>query len=770
MSGPAPRSPRRVRARVTGTVQGVGFRPSVYRLARDLGIGGFVLNDEHGVLIEAEGGGEEVVDFLRRLRDEAPPLAEVAAIEVIELAPRGEADFAIRPSAPAADPEVLVPADAATCEACLDEVSDPRNRRFRYPFTNCTDCGPRFTIVRGVPYDRSRTTMAGFEMCDACRSEYSDPLDRRFHAEPNACPRCGPRTALVDRHGKRLSLRGTQDPVAAAARCLREGMIVAVKGLGGFHLAARADSEAAVGALRARKRRDAKPFALMARDLAQARELVELTAAESAMLLGRERPIVIARRSPQARVAEAVAAANADLGVMLPYSPLHHLLAADSACVLVMTSGNLTDEPICVHEADALSRLGGIADAFLTHDRPIETRADDSVVRAIGSAFAADPLVIRRSRGFAPHRLRLPVPGPPLLACGAELKSTFCVAKDEHAWVSHHIGDLTNLETLQSFSQGVRHFERLFGVDPVLVAHDLHPDYLSTVHALGIGDVEHLAVQHHHAHLAAVLAEHGEPGPAVGAIFDGAGLGSDKTVWGGEVLAGTLSSAERLGHLEPVRLPGGDAAAHEPWRMACAWLAAVEGGPPAIPRPLRRTVSERAWRDVCELVRTGLGSPLTTSAGRLFDAIAAICGIRAVSAYEGQAAMELESVAASAWPAEPYEIPVGGPDPLGLDARPAVAQAAADVSAGIAVPVVAARFHAGMAAATALACAGAAERIGTEVAVLAGGVFQNRLLLEATVAGLRTRGLRVLVPHILPPNDGAISFGQAAVAAACRPA
>ena len=690
---------RRARVRVSGTVQGVGYRPNVYRLAEERGLGGWVRNDERGVLIEVEGRPADVDGFVAALRNEAPVLSEVSRIEVSELEPSGARGFRIDGSVAGAEPDAPVTPDAATCADCLAELRDPADRRFRYPFTNCTNCGPRFTIVRGVPYDRTLTTMAAFEMCPACRSEYEDPRDRRFHAQPNACPECGPRTALVDRGGRALSLGGARDPVEAAAALLRDGGIVAVKGIGGFHLAARADCEGAVATLRARKHRDDKPFAVMAADVETASTLVALSAAERALLEGRERPIVIARRRPgAAALANAIAPTRPDLGLMLPHSPLHHLLVADSGCVLVMTSGNLADEPICFDDSEALTRLGAIADAFLLHGRPIHNRVDDSVVRAVSPELRSTPLMLRRSRGYAPRRAALPVPAMrPLLACGAELKSTFCLARGENAWVSQHIGDLQNLETLASFDEGVRLLAHLFAVEPEVVVHDLHPDYLSTRFAMSWDGVERIAVQHHHAHLAAVLAEHGASGPAVGAIFDGAGLGDDGAVWGGEILTGDLAGYRRAGMLLPVRLPGGDAAAREPWRMACAWLGASDELPP-IPVALRDVVDERAWCAVAGLCSSGINSPLTTSVGRLFDAVAAVCGIREASTYEGHAAMELESAATREWGAAsraPYEVPVSGAGPLILDPRAAVAAAVADIGAGEAAGVVAARFHAG---------------------------------------------------------------------------
>jgi hydrogenase maturation protein HypF len=597
-------------------------------------------------------------------------------------------------------------------------------------------------------------------MCAACRAEYEDPANRRFHAQPNACPECGPSLSI---------------PLSTILNSLLDGAILAIKGLGGYHLACRCDDEAVVAALRQRKHREDKPFALMAPDLAAARRLVELGPAEEDLLMGRARPIVIARRRPDARVAPSVAPGSPDLGVMLPYTPLHHLLLHDVGRPLVMTSGNVSDEPIAYQDGEARERLGGIADLFLTHDRPIHMRTDDSVVRATSRG----PLMLRRSRGYVPDSVTLPVPAArPILAYGAELKSTFCVAKGRRAWVSHHIGDLENWETLRSFREGVDHFERLFAVEPEVVAHDLHPDYLSTKEALEREGVEHVGVQHHHAHLAACLADHGEVGPAVGAIFDGTGYGPDGTVWGGELLVGGLDGFERTGWLWPVRMPGGARAIREPWRMACAWLAAATDGEPDLPRTIR--VERSRWKAVADLARSGLASPATTSMGRLFDAVAALCGMRAAVNYEGQAAAELEGIAdraeegayplpllsAASTPADQRDpLPPPARDPrFVLDARETIAAILRDLSAGPAL--VSARFHNAVAASTAKACARIAENRGLETAVLSGGVFQNRLLLERTAAALERHGLRVLVPRRLPPNDGGISYGQAAVAAA----
>ena len=775
---------RRAQIRVIGTVQGVGFRPYVHRLAGELALGGWVLNDAQGVLLEIEGSERAVAEFRSRLTAQPPPLALIERVLVSHVEPRGEHEFEIRasvtppPNAAGIHRERVdapVSVDTATCDDCLHELLDPGNRRFRYAFTNCTNCGPRFTIVHGVPYDRPLTTMASFTMCPECQAEYDDPGDRRFHAQPNACPVCGPRLSLF-RDGREVA----GDPLAAAALALRDGAIVAVKGIGGFHLACRADDERAVARLRARKHREDKPFALMVASVGDAELLMRLRDPERQLLSSPQRPIVLAPARAGAAVAESVAPRARELGVMLPYSPLHHLLLSDFAALLaerpaalVMTSGNVSDEPIAYTDDDALERLPGIAELFLLNDREIETRTDDSVLRAVTVAGDRHQQFLRRSRGYVPASTRL-AGGTPvhLLACGAEQKSTFCLAKGERAWVSHHIGDLENYETLRSFRDGVAHFERLFDVRPQVVAHDLHPEYLSTKHAIELAQerdgVTLVAVQHHHAHLAACLAEHRLQGPAVGAIFDGTGYGTDGTIWGGEILLGDLTSFSRAGSLMPVRLPGGSQAVREPWRMACAWLLAAGDGTrtPEIPARLRSSVDPGAWERVAELAKSGLASPVTTSIGRLLDAIAALCGLRSRVSYEGQAAIELEWSCiedGGRYEVEVREDPGGA---LVIDPREAVLGVVADLGAGVPAGVVATRFHAGIADATVRALCRRAHGAGVEVAVLSGGVFQNRRLLEAAGAAAAAAGLRVLTPRLLPANDGGISFGQAAVAAA----
>ena len=789
----------RMRVRVSGTVQGVGFRPFVFRLAEELALAGWVRNDERGVEAEIEGEHEAVATFLDRLSADAPPLARVEDVIAEPLPARGERAFLIAPSVHGRHADTPVAADAATCSECLAELSAPGDRRFRYPFINCTNCGPRFTIVCGVPYDRPLTAMADFVMCAACRAEYEDPRDRRFHAQPNACPACGPRALLVGAgnvigvaSGSGINLVGAEltpssDAVRATARLIADGAIVAIKGLGGFHLACRADDATTVARLRARKRREERPFALMVADLDVASRLALIGDEEAQLLRAPARPIVLAPRRADARVASGVAPGTPEIGLLLPYTPLHHMLMADAGELgveaLVMTSGNVSEEPIAYEDADALVRLAPIADAFLLHDRPIHIRTDDSVVRAVGVGERRRTLVLRRSRGYVPASLPLPVTARPLLACGAELKSTFCLARGEQAWVSHHIGDLKNYETLRSFGEGVAHFERLFAVAPEVIAHDLHPDYLSTGYALeraadgeasgersGPGEAGSMlvGVQHHHAHLAARLAEHGELGPAVGAVFDGSGYGTDGTVWGGELLVGDLCAFERVGHLRAVRLPGGDRAVREPWRVACAWLGQIcddADEAPSLPGTLANSVTPERWGTIARLARSEL-APIATSAGRLFDAVAALCGVRATVTYEGQAAIELEAAVDHAERGE-YAIALESHDGvLELDPRAAVSAIASERAAGVPIGAVAARFHTGLARGTASACEQIAGARGINIVVLSGGVFQNRVLLERTVAELEQAGLRVLVPERLPPGDGGISYGQAAVAAA----
>jgi hydrogenase maturation protein HypF len=750
----------RSEVRVEGVVQGVGFRPFVHQLATRLGLAGLVGNDAGGVFVEVEGPPAAVETFLRALELEAPPLAVVERVTARPLPARGGAGFQITASAGGGERQALVSPDTATCADCLQELRDPADRRHRYPFINCTNCGPRFTIVRDVPYDRPNTTMAGFAMCADCAREYHDPADRRFHAQPLCCPACGPALRLLGADGRPL----TGEPLAASAGLLRAGQVVAVKGLGGYHLAADAASEPAVATLRARKHREDKPFAVMVADLDAARRLCEVGEVEAALLASPRRPIVLLRRRTEASVAGLVAPGNRSLGLLLPYTPLHHLLLEEVGRPLVMTSGNVSDEPIAYVDEEALARLAGIADAFLLHDRPIHVRTDDSVVRAFGGR----ELPLRRSRGHAPAPLALPWPFPrQLLACGAELKSTFCLAKGRRAFVSQHIGDLENYETLRSFTEAVEHFRRLFEVAPEVVAHDLHPEYLSTKYALELerDGVELVGVQHHHAHVAACLADNSEPGPVIGVGFDGLGYGTDGTIWGGELLVCDLAGFERAGHLEQVPMPGGAAAIREPWRMAVAWLDAVYGDDVPGGLPVLERHQDR-WRQVRQVARAGVASPATSSAGRLFDAVAAILGVRDAVNYEGQAAIELEQLADPAEAGAYRAALLPGP-PLRIAAADLVRAVVEELLAGVDRRTVAGRFHNGLAAATVAAVTAIGDATGLSTAALSGGVFQNLLLLERTTAGLQAAGFRVLVHSRVPPNDGGISLGQAAVAGAC---
>jgi hydrogenase maturation protein HypF len=722
-----PRAIERRRLRIRGVVQGVGFRPFVHGLASQHGLGGFVLNDGNGVVVEIEGPRESIVGFMAAVGREAPPLARIDALATERLEPLDERDFRIARSA-AGEATALVPPDAATCEECLAELLDPADRRHRYPFINCTQCGPRFTIVEQVPYDRPNTTMAGFEMCERCRAEYEDPSDRRFHAEPIACPDCGPQLRLEGASGEQA--------LADAIDLIRSGRIVAVKGLGGYHLACDATREDAVARLRERKRREEKPLAILS---SEPDRLAELSPEELDLLQSRSRPIVICRRRRDAPLAPSVAPASEWVGVMLPYTPLHHLLAADFGGSLVMTSGNRSDEPIAVADDDARERLDGIADAFLTHDRGIHRRCEDSVVRA--------GFPVRRSRGFAPDSIALPVSAPPIVAAGAELKSTFCVTRGAEAFLSPHLGDLDNEAAYRAFRTDLELYTEMLGVRPEVVAHDLHPDYLSTRWAREqVGDL--VGVQHHHAHAAACLAEHGEAGPALALVFDGTGYGTDGTLWGGELLRCDLHGFERVAHLEPIPLPGGEAAIREPWRTAASYLERAE-----------RPVPFERWRLVRESL--AVNAPLSSGMGRLFDAVAALLGVREAVSYEGQAAIELEHLAGDVQ-VDPYECRVKEGLLSGADL---VASAHDDLKAGRRRNEIAAAFHDGVALAAARVCELAGE---PRLVVLSGGSFQNLRLLESTRARLAKLGFRVLTHRLVPPNDGGISYGQAAVAARRR--
>ena len=745
---------------IRGVVQGVGFRPFVYRLATRLHLRGHVSNDGGRVSVEVEGGRDALDRFERELRAAPPPLARVESMVTRLVEPLGDAGFHIVRSGEDTSAAVYIAPDAATCDACLAELRDPDNRRYQYPFINCTACGPRLTIVTGSPYDRERTTMAAFEMCDRCRAEYENPVDRRFHAEPIACPRCGPGLQVVDAAGTATG----GDPIENAAAALCAGQVVAIKGLGGFHLACDAANPSAVTALRARKHRDDKPFAVMVADLASAASLCEVSRGEADLLRSSARPIVLLRKRPVEGLADAVAPASPRLGIMLPYTAVHELLmAAVGGRPLVMTSGNRADEPIAIANDAAVARLRGIADLFLIHDRDIRVRCEDSVVRQVGTL----PVIVRRSRGYAPAPVALPFEcAEPILAVGGQFKNTFGLGRGWEAVLSHHAGDLDELLAYEAFERDVALYERTFDVRPTIVAHDLHPDYASTRYALSRTGVRHIAVQHHHAHIASCLAEHGLDAPVIGVAWDGAGWGTDGCVWGGEFLVGDRTGVHRAAHLRYVAMPGGDRAAREPWRMALAHLrdAGIDEADAlaAVPATTRRTVGQMVDRE--------LNAPLTSSVGRLFDAVAALCGAAQTMTFEGQAAMWLESLAEQSRDAGRYPFALDeaqDPDaPMTVDTRALVRAIELDRLAGLAPAVIARRFHSTLAEIAREVVGVLGSRTGLRTVALSGGVFLNGILAVHVESLLAADGFAVYRHHIVSPGDGGLSLGQLAVAAA----
>jgi hydrogenase maturation protein HypF len=734
----------------------VGFRPFVYRLAQRHRLSGWVRNTPAGVVIEAQGDDVQLDGFLGALTAEAPPLAVITTVRSEEIEPVAEEGFAILASGGAAGVVQVAP-DCDVCPDCLAELFDPADRRFRYPFITCTNCGPRYSIITGIPYDRPFTTMAHFAMCPACRVEYEDPANRRFHAQPIACPACGPQLSLTDVAG--YGVPG--EPLIAAIELLRAGQIVAVKGIGGYHLAVDACNDRAVGDLRRRKKRDEKPFALMAPDPAGVRTFAQLDSLAERLLAGSERPIVLLEKRAGNAISPQISPANGYFGVMLPSSPLHHLLLRDNFTALVMTSGNLSDEPIAYRDAEARERLAGIADAFLGHDREIHTRCDDSVLRV----FQGNPLFLRRSRGYVPRGIALPAPQRSVLAVGAELKGTICLTREELAFLSQHIGDLKNVATLRSLEETAAHLGQILEIRPQLVAHDLHPDYLSTRLAAALG-LPKVAVQHHHAHLAACMAEHRLTGEVLGVIFDGTGYGADGTVWGGEFLLGGYAGYRRVGHLDRVPLPGGDAAVREPLRMAIAWLHRVFGATLFdLHLACLAGVAGRERQIYLRMIERGINSPLTSSCGRLFDAVAALLGVRSKVSYEGQAAIELEALAEQSKDAGAYPYSLVSTEGVTVvDVRPMLRAIIADLAADEPKPAIARRFHATVARAAADVCGKVRAAWGVDRVVLSGGVFQNRLLSEELAGLLEAKGFQVFVHRLVPPNDGGVALGQAAIA------
>ncbi len=743
---------------IRGTVQGVGFRPWVYQLAHATGVAGRVRNDSKGVIIDAYGSADAVDRFVHALESGAPPAARVRSIEWNSIPYQAASEFAIDASAESAELQVSIPADLATCDECLSEVLDPANRRYRYAFTNCTNCGPRYSIVTGSPYDRPKTSMARFEMCAQCQREYDDPLNRRFHAQPNACPVCGPRLVAMTGQHQEVS---TSDPIGFAARAIRAGLIVAVKGIGGFHLACDARSVQAVQRLRERKRREAKPLAVMVRDLEDAEAIAELTASEEKLLVSVERPIVLARARAESILTKDVSNDGNVVGLFLPYTPLHHLLSRDAGVPLVMTSGNLSDEPMVTTNADALDQLGAVADLFLLHDRDIVPRADDSVVRIIAGA----PAILRRSRGYVPRSIETTREfAEPILACGAQLKNTFCIAAGSRAFPGPHIGDLDSLQTMHDYETAITQMTQFVGVTPRVLAHDLHPDYLSTRYARGQENVRTVGVQHHHAHVASVMAECGLDGPVVGIAYDGTGYGTDGTAWGGEILVATYEDFQRFATFRPIPLAGGDQAIRQPWRIALALLdEAFDGEPPLDVIPLFESVPAPAIAAARRMIATQFNTPLARGVGRLFDAFGSFILGLADARYEGEIAIRWNLAADDR---EHWRYPIivhEDVTPWEIDPRSTVKAAIDDLVAGRSAATISARFHNTIAAATIEVARAAGSSHRDMPVVLSGGCFQNARLAESIIDSLRPTS-RVFMNREVPAGDGGIALGQAFIA------
>lgn len=737
---------------IDGIVQGVGFRPFIYNLARKHRLTGYVTNTSTGVEIEVEGSPTAIQNFQQSLPKAAPPLCVIRTIQSQSIPLNGDTAFHIRASQHAAAITTLIAPDVATCDDCLREIFDPQDRRYLYPFTNCTNCGPRFTIIKQLPYDRATTSMAAFKMCPECQAEYDDPRNRRFHAQPNACPVCGPTVTLWTSPQEQII---TADPLRETARLLKDGAIVAIKGLGGFHLAVMATEEEAVRRLRQGKHREEKPLALMVKDLAMAQTLCEINAEEQTLLTSWQRPIVLLKKKHPCPIAECVAPDNPWLGIMLPYTPLHHILFHYALPPLVMTSANRTEEPICVDNGEAFRRLGAIADYFLTHNRDIYLRTDDSVVAFIHQ----QPLPFRRSRGYAPRPLFVDSTGPPVLAVGGELKNTVCLLKHDRAFLSQHIGDLSNQEAYTAFKKTITHLTRVFETAPELIVHDLHPDYLATRWAQEEGECDNLAVQHHHAHLAAVVAENHHPGPVIGLIMDGTGYGPDDALWGGEVLLGDFTDYRRYAHFEYMPLPGGEAAIRAPWRTAVSYLVRTFGDDlPRLP-----FLQKHDWTPVAQMVRREVRCFPTSSCGRLFDAVAALGGGKQTIRYEGQAAIEfmyrVHSLDVRPLAYQIEQTAAGWE----LSVKTIIRAAVRAVLNGESLERLASRFHVTLVKLFVDIAHQARADTGLNTVALSGGVFQNQVLVEALLPALTKARFTVLTHRAVPPNDGGLALGQALI-------
>ncbi len=754
--------PTRSQILVRGIVQGVGFRPYVFSLARRRALKGQVLNNTTGVLIDVEGEGCTIEEFINDIKTNSPPLSLIESVERndnLDLA--YYQDFRIVESALNGGHLTSVSADIATCADCLRELFDPQDRRYLYPFINCTNCGPRFTIIEGIPYDRAQTTMRDFEMCAACRAEYENPLDRRFHAEPTACPRCGPRLKLTDASGCEVEVNAFQDINARVRLLLSSGKIIVIKGIGGFHLACDALNVKAVERLRQRKYREDKPFALMAKSVAVIREYCRVSQPEQDLLASERRPVVLLEKRDDVHLPGAVAPRLQTLGFMLPYSPLHHLIFENLERPLVMTSGNVSDEPICYGDQDAIRRLNKIADYFLFHDRRIHIRTDDSVARV----HSGREMILRRSRGYAPAPIKTAFKfEQEILACGAELKNTFCLTRDDYAFVSHHVGDLENLETLRSFREGIEHHQRLFHLHPEVVAYDLHPEYLSTKYALALDEKQtKIGVQHHHAHIASCMADNQIEGEVIGVAMDGLGFGTDGRMWGGEFFVANFLDAERIAHLQYMPMPGGAKAIREPWRMAALYLHRALGDDFLnLKIPFVQNLDRRAWTTLRRMTETGTNSPETSSMGRLFDAVSSLLGLRNAVNYEGQAAIELETIAERSC-TESYEFEIDAGAGV-VKAEALIRQAVEDLLGGLSPQKVSAKFHLGVVRLIGTIARHVRDERRLSRVVLSGGVFQNMFLLKNVCRMLKRDGFEVFTHSRVPTNDGGISLGQAAIA------
>ncbi len=762
-------SATRKRIQVKGVVQGVGFRPFVYKLARSLDLSGHVFNSSSGVTIEIEGPEDSTEKFIQQLRQNPPQLATVSEINIFILENRGDKDFSILPSREEANEFALVPPDTGTCEACWRDFGDPLNRRYGYPFTNCTHCGPRYTIIHEVPYDRATTTMSEFTMCSACQAEYEDPESRRFHAQPNACASCGPALALLPR-GSSLadaSFTSTDSPaiIQQARQLLREGKILAIKGLGGFLLACDATNDTAVSELRRRKRRPNKPFALMYRDIAAVKKLCVVSNEDAAALLSPRRPIVVLPRKTKTPLSPHISPGDNTVGVMLPYTPLHYLLFSDSPetdsdfLALIMTSGNLSEEPIVISNDEALTHLDNIADWFLLHNRNIATRVDDSVVRT----YAGRERVLRRSRGFVPQAIDLGITMQEVMAFGGELKNTFCLTKSRYAILSQHIGDLENIETMQFFEETAFKMQRLFKTSPRIAAYDLHPGYMSTRMALASGYEHKIGVQHHHAHIASCMAENHLQGKVLGVAFDGTGYGTDGAIWGGEFLVADFAAFTRRAHLRYVPLPGGDAATRHPWRMALAYLRDTFGQHLPQTLPCFQNIPEKQFDLVNTMISRKIKTTETSSSGRLFDAVSALLGLATEVTFEGQAAIALEANIAQGVTRR-YGFHIEEAEPMILDLRPTIEAIVHDLSSGKPKEEIAACFHNTLSAAIVEVCCRIRTTDSLNRVCLSGGTFQNLYLLHQTTTELQRRNFEVFLHAAVPPNDGGLSLGQAVIA------